>query len=203
MSGPGWRIPTRAAILEQRRGVLFRVLLRNLDDEETFVERHPTPALLIEPYDRSNAQQFETGRIRLDNDLEPDVPLSTGEGHPPGAAGLVHPDAWVAWLIKSERNPFAGLITIGRARNNDIVIPSESVSKVHAILHPGAEGWRVEDRKSTNGTSLDGTPLEPWEKYLVRDRATLILGDQIRTTFCEPASLWATAQSLRGYYVPE
>lgn len=39
------------------------------------------------------------------------------------------------------------------------------VSRHHARLRYAAEGWLLEDLNSTNGTSLNGTPVEPGELY--------------------------------------
>ena len=65
----------------------------------------------------------------------------------PGEAYLLH-------VAKTARNPFAQLVTLGRARNNDLIISSASVSKVHAwFLDGGPSGWFLQDNGSTNGTT--------------------------------------------------
>ena len=46
--------------------------------------------------------------------------------------------------------------SIGRAEENDIVIPDESVSSSHATLLLKAEAWYVVDLRSANGTYVDG-----------------------------------------------
>src|SRR5688572_32843577 len=46
----------------------------------------------------------------------------------------VHRFGSIVWLEKTRRNPFANLITVGRAPNNDIRYPLESLSKLHATL---------------------------------------------------------------------
>jgi serine/threonine protein kinase len=53
------------------------------------------------------------------------------------------------------------LVTIGRSENNDIVLPSTSVTRRHAQLERTAEGWQIRDLGSMNGTFLDGHPLLP------------------------------------------
>ncbi len=35
-------------------------------------------------------------------------------------------------MVKAARNPWVERISVGRARNNDIVLPHKSVSKLHA-----------------------------------------------------------------------
>jgi FHA domain-containing protein len=48
------------------------------------------------------------------------------------------------------------VVNIGRAEYNDIVIPDESVSTLHAKLQRREEIWVLTDNGSTNGTFVDG-----------------------------------------------
>ncbi|CAN5738433.1 hypothetical protein BH20ACT11_BH20ACT11_03470 [soil metagenome] len=49
--------------------------------------------------------------------------------------------------------------TVGRAEDNDIVIPDPNISRRHARLERHDSGFAVEDLGSTNGTLLDGAPI--------------------------------------------
>jgi hypothetical protein len=60
---------------------------------------------------------------------------------------------------KSERSPYSTHISLGRARNCDVVLRDSTVSKLHAQLYESNGRWHVVDRGSANGTSLNGTPL--------------------------------------------
>ena len=51
------------------------------------------------------------------------------------------------------------VVNIGRAEYNDIVIPDESVSTMHAKLQRREEIWVLSDNGSTNGTFVDGERL--------------------------------------------
>jgi hypothetical protein len=51
------------------------------------------------------------------------------------------------------------VVNIGRAEYNDIVIPDESVSTMHAKLQRREEIWVLTDNGSTNGTFVDGERL--------------------------------------------
>lgn len=53
------------------------------------------------------------------------------------------------------------IVTIGRGEDNDIVLPSLSVTRRHAQLERAGSGWQVRDLGSRNGTFLDGAPLLP------------------------------------------
>ena len=48
---------------------------------------------------------------------------------------------------------------IGRAPTNDLVLDDPTLSWYHATIRPEGGGWVVEDRKSRNGTWLNGTSL--------------------------------------------
>lgn len=49
--------------------------------------------------------------------------------------------------------------TIGRALDNDLVIPSTDISRHHARLEQIADGYRLVDLASTNGTRVNGQPV--------------------------------------------
>lgn len=50
----------------------------------------------------------------------------------------------------------AGSVTIGRGIENDFVVPDIRVSRNHAVIEPGRDGWIVRDLQSTNGTYVQG-----------------------------------------------
>lgn len=64
----------------------------------------------------------------------------------------------------------SGSIKIGRATDNDIVIPDVLASRHHATLVPGPGGTTIRDNKSINGTFVNGQRV---------DAATLSPGDVV------------------------
>jgi len=50
--------------------------------------------------------------------------------------------------------------SIGRSEENDIVIQNPNISRKHAQLSRSENGFVVEDLGSTNGTLLDGAPID-------------------------------------------
>jgi hypothetical protein len=60
-------------------------------------------------------------------------------------------------LVKAPTNPYSDRISIGRARNCDVVLRNPSVSKLHAHLRREPNGsWVLIDLNSHNGTVIDG-----------------------------------------------
>jgi pSer/pThr/pTyr-binding forkhead associated (FHA) protein len=61
-------------------------------------------------------------------------------------------------ILRPGRTPDvpAGAIKIGRATDNDIVIPDVLASRHHATLLPTAGGTEILDNRSINGTFVNG-----------------------------------------------
>jgi len=86
---------------------------------------------------------------------------------------------------RSASNAFTSMITIGRARNNDVVVPHRSVSKFHAYLVEEGGARRIVDAESTYGTRVRGDRLRPHQ-----EKAPIASGDRLHlgklgTTFYE------------------
>jgi predicted component of type VI protein secretion system len=82
--------------------------------------------------------------------------------------------------------------TIGRSQENDIVVSDPNVSRRHARLSRADNGFVVEDLGSTNGTLLDGAPI---------DRERIESGDEL--TFGQVTARFvrridSPGESLRG-----
>jgi hypothetical protein len=88
---------------------------------------------------------------------------------PPAPAAPAAPRAVL--LVNGERHALGpGGLVIGRARDCDIVVDDPSVSRRHAEVRPQEGGFGVADLGSTNGTLLNGEPVET---------APLTAGDRI------------------------
>ncbi len=67
-------------------------------------------------------------------------------------------------LEKTQNNPWRNRVSVGRARNNDVVLVDGSVSKLHAHFTIGPEGrLSLQDASSRNGTTVRGRKLESGE----------------------------------------
>jgi len=74
-------------------------------------------------------------------------------------------------------------VTLGRAADNDIVLPETAVSSHHCcVLRQGA-AFMLKDLDSTNGTILDGelvkeAPLKPGDIFQVAGEVDVLFGDE-------------------------
>nr|WP_163645194.1 FHA domain-containing protein [Mycobacterium saskatchewanense] len=67
-----------------------------------------------------------------------------------------------------------GAIKIGRANDNDIVIPEVLASRHHATLVPTAHGTEIHDNRSINGTFVNGQRVE---SAVLRDGDVVTIGN--------------------------
>lgn len=67
-----------------------------------------------------------------------------------------------------------GAIKIGRATDNDIVVPDVLASRHHATLVPTPAGTEIQDNRSINGTFVNGARVE---SALLRDGDTVTIGN--------------------------
>jgi hypothetical protein len=63
--------------------------------------------------------------------------------------------------------------TIGRSRDCDIVLDDVGVSRRHAQVRPAADGWAVEDLRSTNGVLVNGRSIQGTHLLEPGDRVVL------------------------------
>src|SRR3712207_2671003 len=81
------------------------------------------------------------------------------------------------------------IMTLGRDNNNDIVLDEPTVSRQHALLLCDADGLRLIDLESTNGTLLNGVPLPPEQPQRLNDGDLIQLGRVLaRYSVARPAS---------------
>jgi hypothetical protein len=69
------------------------------------------------------------------------------------AATLIFPNG-VEYQLRED-------ISIGRDAGNDLVLPTKSVSRQHALISQSAGRWFIEDRGSFNGTLLNDDRIRP------------------------------------------
>jgi DNA-binding NtrC family response regulator len=74
--------------------------------------------------------------------------------------GLRQPHLVAMWPggVAVKELPVAGTVSVGRSRRADLCIDHPSISRDHAIFHPGVP-VTIEDRGSTNGTTVGGVRI--------------------------------------------
>jgi hypothetical protein len=88
--------------------------------------------------------RFEAARPRL-KDSRVDLPVQSS------ALRLVPARSGMPGAALRQRR-----LTVGRAEDNDLVLPDAEVSRHHARLERGGAGWLLIDLESTNGTWVNG-----------------------------------------------
>ena len=94
------------------------------------------------------------------------------------------------WLTLPDGSEYelTGSLTVGRSRENDLVIPSSAVSRRHAAVVQHEGRWYVEDRGSYNGTFLNGTRVNPGTPLPLRHADRIEIGGEA-LLFSWPAQL--------------
>jgi len=63
-------------------------------------------------------------------------------------------------VLKALHNPWPDRISVGRAHNNDVVLPDHSISKLHAHFLPQSNGTMLlTDVGSSNGTRVNSSTV--------------------------------------------
>lgn len=154
-------------------------------DREQFQAAYPHPFLLAltaleAPPPPARTVRFEGGASLMAAIKAERRRLASGEHDP-----AVLP-------VKKVQATFPSMITVGRARNNDIVVPDALVSKFHAFFRQGDDGeWSLSDAGSANGTRLGDLELVPKgapEKVHPGDRITF---GASAFKFVDAGGLWA------------
>lgn len=156
-------------------------------DEKTFLERFPDPMLLV----RKKPADPEILGSSPEHDL--DWRGRTKQGAFATQSGSARPKLTltsVEPLLKSTRNPFADMITVGRAPNNDVCLAVASVSKLHAYFQRDGAKWILRDSNSANGTFVNGSRLEAGKATPLDDGSLLAFGPDTECLFKTPMGLY-------------
>jgi hypothetical protein len=102
-------------------------------------------------------------------------------------------------LKRSEASRFQGVILLGRASSNDIVVFHGEVSKLHAQFRVDAQCYSLADRGSRNGTFVNGSRVAPDTEFVLRNEDRIRVGVVTLIFFHTPQflELLRTAQPLR------
>lgn len=140
-----------------------------------FAQRYPHPFLALEIDVPDAGREFRTTASVAD----PGRLARVGRKSTPAVTCT-----YAALRKRPGANTFS-FITIGRAFNNDVVVPSSSVSKCHAVIHRDGPGYAIEDRGSKNGTRVNGTVLEPYASVPIEPEDVVRLSGCVRFRFLD------------------
>ncbi len=140
---------------------------RNLDDhgglgeewEQPAREDWPAPAGVARREDEHGQTMIYSSSARLREPLE-----QVRASRPPRALLLIGGRRLVV--------ASAGAV-IGRSRDCDVVLDDAGISRRHAHIRPTAQGWTIEDLRSTNGVLLNGERLRGSHPLQIGDRIEL------------------------------
>jgi hypothetical protein len=142
---------------------------------DAFVSRYPEPFLLVFGNDTDSVASDPPAATEMGSTSAP-FTFQTFTGYP----GSSTPSAELREVIpvsKRSSNPYPERISVGRARNCDIVLRNRSVSKLHAhFRHTEAGALEVVDLGSYNGTWLNGGQLEAHVGEAVASGDELLFG---------------------------
>ncbi len=127
-----------------------------------FTAKYPHPWLLCE-----TAKPAEPpARLVL---VSPATAIVTGgAARKPVSSPLTHtvlrarPESFSAHpIIKTDRNPWSERILVGRAKNNDVVLASQSVSKVQGYFSKNGARFQFVASQTLNPTLMNGMVVSP------------------------------------------
>ncbi|HET8931846.1 MAG TPA: FHA domain-containing protein [Polyangiales bacterium] len=107
------------------------------------------------------------------NDNDQPLGFSTQVFKAPSLAPLAQQELVVLPIVKAANNPYPDRVSVGRARNCDIVIRDAGISKLHALVRIDADAFSVVDVGSQNGTFVNG------KRLLDNEAAPLTCNDRI------------------------
>lgn len=86
----------------------------------------------------------------------------------------------------STRVPVLDKLTIGRSKDNVIVVEDGLTSRYHAVVQKIKKEYYIKDLDSTNGVYVNGKKI-PEEKYLKLERGDIVRVGRTELTFECPA----------------
>jgi len=157
----------------------YRDELQSVGPDE-FVRRYPYPVLIVAGLAGTLKNPAKTGTVVAESSELLLVGTIIGR---------------VFSLVKA-RDSAPGPLFIGRTSDNDVGIPEYSISKKHCYLTFVGMEIHVTDCGSTNGTLVEGIPLEPRKPRVLKGGETLTLG-RFALVLCRPHGFVSYLESNR------
>lgn len=176
-------VPARALTPLSSRSVTRSIVeyaaIARRQGREAFLENHRHPVLLADLDSLGEEVEFFTA--------------SVASPRPSSKMGDV--PRWVIDVKKRAGGLFPDRVGIGRARNTDVMLRDNRVSKYHAYFTTAGGVWLLTDAKSKNGTFVGERRLKEGAPEPVSDGQTLSFGG-VDVRFTLPPSLWSLLATL-------
>lgn len=152
-------------------------------DPEAFNSKFKEPFLLLEVGFDEKTDAFQT----LNGTKNPERATE-----PIRKASAVSMYSLVVPLVKTDRNSFQNMVTVGRATNNDVIVSHPSVSKFHSYFRvdPASGSATITEAGSSYGTLLDNRPLAKNEATPLKSGAVILFAHSVKATFFTAADLY-------------
>jgi pSer/pThr/pTyr-binding forkhead associated (FHA) protein len=92
--------------------------------------------------------------------------------------------------VRKQHDTFPSMITVGRTRNNDVVVADVLVSKFHAFFRVLDDHYELADAGSQNGTRVGERVLVPKGPSLALQSGDIVYFAQLRFRFLDAGACW-------------
>ena len=107
------------------------------------------------------------------------------------------PESRLVLPVRKIQGSFPSMITVGRTKNNDVVIADPLVSKFHAYFRVLDGAWLLADAGSVNGTRIGDIELpKRGQPQPIQWGERVAFGDYV-LTFLDPAGAWTALRTRR------
>ncbi|MFG2139698.1 FHA domain-containing protein [Streptomyces sp. NPDC048650] len=190
------RDPAGEVVLQDARVSWHHAVLRTTDGHWTVEDEHSTNGTYTDGRRVEHCDVGPGSVIRFGNPA--DGPSAVLSGAPPREepaprrterpSAVSHPAGTHTFRRPSSVRPLpatAKTTRIGRAPDSDLVVDDLAVSRRHAELRAGPDGYEIVDLGSHNGTYLNGQPVEramviPGDIIGIGHSAFALVGDELQ-----------------------
>ena len=107
------------------------------------------------------------------------------------------PESRLVLPVRKIQGSFPSMITVGRTKNNDVVLADPLVSKFHAYFRLIDGAWLIADAGSVNGTRIGDIELpKRGQPQPIHWGERIAFGDCV-LTFLDPAGAWTALRARR------